>query len=54
VDKDEALLRHARQGMKLVQPQQAAQGKYNIQIGAGKGIVIGDNAQVTQTFGQDE
>jgi hypothetical protein len=54
VDQDEEVLRQAQQVMKLVQPQQAAQGKYNIQIVKGKGIVIGDNAQVTQTCGQDE
>jgi hypothetical protein len=38
--------------LKLVNPQQASQGKYNVQIGEGKGIVIGDYAQVTQTFEQ--
>jgi hypothetical protein len=54
VDQDEEVLRQAQQVMKLVQPQQASQGKYHIQIGAGKGIVTGDNAQVTQTCGKDE
>jgi hypothetical protein len=54
VDQDEERLRHTRQGMKLVQPQPASQGKYHIQTGAGKGIVTGDNAQVTQTCGKDE
>jgi hypothetical protein len=43
-----------QQVINLVRPQQASQGKYNIQIGEGKGIVIGDNTQVTQTFGKDE
>ena len=51
-DQDEALVRQAQQVLKLVNPQQASQGKYNVQIGEGKGIVIGDNAQVTQTFGE--
>ncbi len=51
-DQDEAVVRQAQQVLKLVNPQQAAQGKYNVQIGEGKGIVIGDNAQVTQTFGE--
>lgn len=51
--KDEEIIRQAQQVMKLVNPQQASQGKYNIQIGEGKGIVIGDNAQVTQNFGED-
>jgi hypothetical protein len=31
-----------------------SQGRYNIQISQGQGIIIGDNAQVTQTFGKDE
>ena len=51
-DQDEALVRQAQQVLKLVNPQQASQGKYNVQIGEGTGIVIGDNAQVTQTFGE--
>ena len=33
-------------------PRGIGQGKYNVQIGECKGIVIGDNAQVTQTFGE--
>jgi hypothetical protein len=52
-NKDEEIIRQAQQVMKLVNPQQASQGKFNIQIGEGKGIVIGDNAQVTQNFGED-
>lgn len=52
-NKDEEIIRQAQQVMKLVNPQQVSQGKYNIQIGEGKGIVIGDNAQVTQNFGED-
>ena len=51
-DQDEAIVRQAQQVLKLVYPQQASQGKYNVQIGEGKGIVIGDHAQVTQTFGE--
>ena len=50
-DQDEAIVRQAQQVLKLVNPQQVSQGKYNVQIGEGKGTVIGDNAQVTQTFG---
>ena len=52
VDQDEAIVWQAQQVLKLVNPQQASQGKYNVQIGEGKGIVIGDHAQVTQTFGE--
>jgi hypothetical protein len=51
-DQDETLVRQAEQVLKLVHPQQASQGKFNVQIGEGKGIVIGDHAQVTQTFGE--
>jgi hypothetical protein len=51
-DRDEVLVQQAQQVLKLVNPQQASQGKYNVQIGEGKGIVIGDNPQVTQTFGE--
>ena len=53
LDKDEEILKQAQQVLKLVQPQQASQGKYNINIGEAKGTVIGDNANVTQNFGQD-
>ena len=49
-DQNEAVVRQAQQVLQLVNPQQASQGKYNVQIGEGKGIVIGDNSQVTQTF----
>jgi TPR repeat protein len=49
-DQDEAIIRQAQQVLKLVNLQQASQGKYNMQIGEGKGIVIGDDAQVVQQF----
>ena len=52
-NQDEAIIRQAQALLKLVKPQQAAQGKYNVQIGEGKGTVIGDNAQVIQNFGKD-
>ena len=47
------IVKQAQQLLKLINPQQASQGKYNIQIGEAKGVVIGDKAQVTQTFGQE-
>lgn len=50
-DKDPAIVEAAQGLLKLVQPQQVAQGKYNVQIGEARGVVVGDNAQVTQTFG---
>ncbi|MBN1994875.1 MAG: hypothetical protein JW953_19415 [Anaerolineae bacterium] len=52
--KDEAIIKQAQHLLTLVNPRQAAQGKYNVQIGQAKGVVIGDNASVTQNFGQDE
>lgn len=52
-DQDEQIIKQAQQLLKLVQPQQVAEGKYNIQIGEAKGVVIGDDAQVTQNFGQE-
>jgi lipoprotein-anchoring transpeptidase ErfK/SrfK len=52
-NQDDEIVQQAQQVLKLVNPQQASQGKYNVQIGEGKGIVIGDNAQVTQTFNDD-
>jgi len=51
-DQDEALVQQGQQGLKLVNPQLASKSKYNVQIGEGKGIIIGDNAQVTQTYGE--
>jgi hypothetical protein len=50
VDQDEAIVRQAQQVLQQINPQQASQGKYNVQIGNSKGTVIGDHAQVTQTF----
>lgn len=49
-DRDEAIIRQAQLVLKQVDPQQASQGKYNINIGEGKGNVIGDNPQVYQTW----
>jgi hypothetical protein len=52
-DKDEVIVRQSQQVLKLVSPRQAAQGKFNVQIGEGKGIIIGDYAQVEQHFGEE-
>jgi hypothetical protein len=52
-DQDEAIVQQSQQVLKLVNPQQAAQGKFNVQIGEGKGIVVGDYAQVEQHFGKE-
>jgi ABC-type dipeptide/oligopeptide/nickel transport system ATPase component len=51
-DKDEEILQLAQKLMAMANPQQAAIGKYNLQISGGKvqGVVIGDQGQVTLTF----
>ncbi len=50
-DRDEAILEQAQKVLELVQRQQEAPGKYNVQIGKAKGVVIGDGAKVEMTFG---
>ena len=51
-DKDEEILQLAQKLMAMANPQQAAIGKYNLQISGEKvqGIVMGDYGQVTLTF----
>ncbi len=52
-DRDEEIIKEAQKLMALVNPQQAAIGKFNTQItGNVQGFVAGDNAQVTMTFGE--
>ena len=50
-DRDEAIIEQAQAVLTLVQPQQVAQGRYNVQIGKAEGVVIGDEARVEMTFG---
>lgn len=51
-DKDEEIIKAAQRVMTLVNPQQAAIGKFNVQVaGDVQGFVQGDNTQVTMTFG---
>lgn len=51
VDQEKDIIEAAQQLMTLVQPQQAAMGKYNIQItGNIQGYAQGDNQQVTMNF----
>jgi hypothetical protein len=49
-DRDEAILQQAQRLLKQINPQQASQGKYNINIGEARGSVIGDHAQVYQSW----
>jgi hypothetical protein len=51
-DRDAAILTAAQQLMALIDPQQAALGKYTVHIaGNVQGVVQGDHAQVTMSFG---
>jgi hypothetical protein len=50
-DQDKVLAMQAQQVLKLVNPQQASQDTYQVQMnGPVQGPVIGPHAQVTQTF----
>jgi hypothetical protein len=50
-DQDQEVIAAAQKLMTLVQPQQAAMGKYNVQItGDVQGFAQGDNQQVTMNF----
>lgn len=54
VDQDKDIVEFAQKVMAQVQPQQAAMGKYNVQItGNVQGSAIGDNQQVTMHFGDE-
>jgi|SRR5947209_2322751 len=54
IDQDQEIIATAQQLMKLVQPQQAALGKYNVQItGNVQGFAQGDYQQVTTNFGNE-
>jgi hypothetical protein len=50
-DQDEAIVKAAQRVMTLVNPQQAAIGKYNVQIaGNVQGLIQGDQNTITQNF----
>ncbi len=54
VAQDQEVLAAAQKVMTLIQPQQAAMGKYNVQItGNVQGFAQGDNQQVTMHFGDE-
>lgn len=51
--KDPEIVEAAQRLLRLINPQQAALGKYNVQVGGDiQGLVQGDNAQVTMQFGE--
>jgi hypothetical protein len=52
VDTEQDVVEAAQRVLTLIQPQQAAMGKYNIQnTGSVQGQVMGDHANVTMHFG---
>ncbi len=54
VDQDNDIIEAAQRVMQLVQPQQAAMGKYNVQItGNVQGFVQGDHQTVHMNFGNE-
>ncbi len=54
IDQDREIVEAAKKVMTLVQQQQAALGKYNVQItGNVQGFAQGDYQQVEMTFGSD-
>lgn len=55
LDQDKEVIALAQELLSLVDPQNTAIGKYNVQIaGDVKGFVQGDNANVTMNFGDKE
>jgi nucleoside-triphosphatase THEP1 len=48
---DTSIVDLARELLAAADPQGAQVGKYNVHVKDSQGTVIGDNAQVTQTFG---
>jgi len=54
VDQDPEIIEAAQKVMQLVQPQQAAMGKYNVQItGNVQGFAQGDHQNVMMNFGRE-
>lgn len=51
---DEELIKAAQAVLKQADPAGARAGKYNVSVTGGKGIVVGDNANVTMTFNEGD
>jgi hypothetical protein len=47
---DEEVVRAAQRLLAAIDPEGARAGGYNVTISGGKGIVVGDHAQVSMTF----
>lgn len=53
IDQDLEIIQAAQQLLTLMHPEQAAKGKYVVQVkGNVQGLVQGDHAQVNMTFGE--
>lgn len=53
-DQDETIIKAAQHLMTLVNPQQAAIGKYSVQVAGNiQGLAQGDNPQVTMNIGNE-
>jgi hypothetical protein len=50
VDQDEEMIRAAQAVLLQVDPDGARNGKYDVRISGGRGIVVGDQVTVTMTF----
>ncbi|MGZ3623940.1 MAG: hypothetical protein ACXVDN_21615 [Ktedonobacteraceae bacterium] len=53
-DKDDEIIMAAQKLMALVQPQEAAMGKFNVHISGGQGFVIGDHNEPTIYIGDQQ
>ena len=54
VVQDDEILRVAKELMKVVKPQQASVGKFNVQAKKIKGLAQGDNQEVQMNFGNQK
>ena len=52
LDKDDELLKLAQSLLELLKESGGKTGKYDVDIQNSQGIVVGDNANVTQNFGK--
>ena len=52
-DQDQEIITKAQRLMAIIQPEQAAIGKFNIRFSNSRGVVIGENNQVTNNFGDE-
>ena len=51
-DQDERIMQEAKRLMELLEPEEAAKGKFsNIRIGQAQGTILGDHANQTNYFG---